>query len=121
MNTKLLAVFTAALIQLPVLSSTTFADADSDKLYNSARNQLGLIKYCIASGHISADATAGYEKIIAVLPVAADSAESDKYEAEGANGNSYDGTEPVSIEQIATATGSTIAAHCAQYEALTKQ
>lgn len=121
MNMKFLAVLAAAIIQLPVLSSVSLADAGNDQVYNSARNQLGLIKYCAENDHIPADVVAAYEKIIAVLPVASDAAISEKYEAEGLKGNSYDGEQTVSVEDIATATGSTIAAHCGQYEMLTKQ
>ena len=121
MNMKFLSVVAVALIQLPVLSSVSFADAESDQVYNSARNQLGLIKYCAENGHVPAETVDAYEKIIAMLPAASDVAESEKFEAEGVKGNSYDGTQTVSLEEITVATGSTVAAHCSQYEMLTKQ
>ena len=121
MNMKFLSVVAVALIQLPVFSAVSFADAQSDQVYNSARNQLGLIKYCVENGHAPAETVAAYEKIITMLPAASDAATSEKYEAEGVKGNSYDGSQTVSLTDIATAMGSTVAAHCSQYEMLTKQ
>lgn len=121
MKKKLLTTLTAAFIALPVMSSVSLADEQSDQVYNAARNQLGLIKYCAANGHVPAETVTAYEKIVAILPVASDATESEKYEAEGVKGNSYDGTQTVSVEEITTAMGSSVAQHCAQFESLTKQ
>lgn len=121
MKIKALPVLAATLFALPLLSSASFANEQSDQVYNSARNQLGMIKYCAENGHLPAEAVAAFEKIVAVLPVASDKAVSDKYEAEGVAGNSYDGIQVVSLKDISAGMGSSIADYCATYKSLIAQ
>lgn len=103
------------------LPATVLANDDADILYNSARNQLGLIMYCVGRGHTSAEAVGNYHRMIATLPAPSDKEKGDRFEHEGTLGNSYDGTSSVSIETIARGMGMTVADRCAQLEALTRQ
>ncbi|MGB3814609.1 MAG: hypothetical protein WA950_15425 [Shinella sp.] len=118
MNMKQFAL--CAITTLPLAASPVFAD-DTQLLVNSSRNQLGLIKYCVAEGHIASQAVEAYQKIVAVLPAPADAALADQYESEGEQGYSFDGNARVSMQEIADGTGTTIADRCAQFSALTAQ
>lgn len=113
------AVFSFAIISL--IPATVSANEDTDILYKSARNQLGLIMYCVGRGHISAEAVADYHALISKLPDPTNKTDGDLYENEGALGNSYDGATAVSIEVIASGMGITVADRCAQLAALGKQ
>jgi len=101
-------------------SSLALAD-DAQLLFNSSRNQLGLIKYCAAEGHISGDAVAAYEKITKMLPAPADVSQGDQYESAGEQGFSFDGETRTSLQDIATGTGMSVADHCNQFAALANQ
>lgn len=118
MNTKLLIL--CAIAAIPLAASPALAD-ETQLLHNSSRNQLGLMKYCAAEGHISNDAVEAYQKIVSVLPAPADTAQGDQYESEGEQGYSFDGNARVSMQEIADGTGTTIADRCAQFAALTAQ
>lgn len=120
MKNRYLALFSAATVPLMMLASAASAD-ETQQLYNSSRNQLGLIKYCVEQGHLSDDTVKAYQNIVSVLPTPASTTEGDAYEAEGAKGNSFDGSSGVSMEDIAQGTGMTVADRCASFEALTKQ
>ncbi|MCX2697558.1 MULTISPECIES: hypothetical protein [Ochrobactrum] len=110
------------LLSMPLIiaSSSAFAD-DTQLLFNSSRNQLGLIKYCATEGHISNDVVTAYEKMITMLPAPADAAQGDQYESAGEQGYSFDGENRTSMQDIADGTGTSIADHCAQFAALTNQ
>ncbi|MGU3575495.1 hypothetical protein ACLBWZ_08175 [Brucellaceae bacterium C25G] len=118
MHIKSLAVMLCA--PLIITSSLALAD-DTQLLFNSSRNQLGLIKYCAAEGHISKDVVTAYEKIIKLLPAPADASQGDIYESEGEQGYSFDGENRTSMEDIANGTGTSIADRCTQFTALTSQ
>lgn len=120
MKNRYLALFSAAAVPLMMLASVASAD-EAQQLYNNSRNQLGLIKYCVEQGHLNDDTVKAYQNIVSVLPRPASTTEGDQYEAEGAKGNSFDGSSGVSMEEIAQGTGMTVADRCASFEALTKQ
>ncbi|MFK4825733.1 hypothetical protein ACI0FM_13215 [Paenochrobactrum sp. BZR 588] len=121
MKAKITASVSAALVFIPLMSCISFADQQRDQVYNTSRNQLGLIKYCTENEHLPAEAVTAFQKMVAVLPVASDKSLSDKYEAEGAQGNGYDGAQIVSIKDIATAMGSDNDTYCSQYKSLINQ
>lgn len=120
MNGRIFTLCAAALLQMSVVAPAMAQD-DTQRLYNSSRNQLGLMKHCAEKGHIGAASVDAYRTIVNRLPPPANKAAGDVYEKEGAQGFSYDGSMRVSMEQIAEGTGQSVAAHCAQFEALTKQ
>ncbi|GLU29031.1 hypothetical protein Brsp01_42640 [Brucella sp. NBRC 12950] len=112
----------AVLLSMPLIITSSFAFADDTQLlFNSSRNQLGLIKYCVAEGHISDNVVSAYEKIITMLPAPADASQGDQYESAGEQGYSFDGENRTSMQDIANGTGTSIADHCAQFAALTNQ
>ncbi len=120
MKNRHLAFFSAATLPLMMLASAASAD-ETQQLYNNSRNQLGLIKYCVEQGHLNEDTIKTYQNIVSILPTPASTTEGDEYEAEGAKGNSFDGSSSVSMEAIAQGTGMTVADRCGSFEALTKQ
>jgi hypothetical protein len=66
-----------------------YAQVSSDQMemaYNSARNQLGILKYCQSAGHIDGAAAAVQTKLIALIPPPSDTAKGDAAEQEGAKG-----------------------------------
>ncbi|MFS8045964.1 pore-forming ESAT-6 family protein [Rhizobium sp. BR 314] len=70
-------------------AAPVFAQATSDQMemaYNSARNQLGILKYCQTNGHIDGSAIAIQTKMVALIPAPSDTAKGDAAEAEGAKG-----------------------------------
>lgn len=107
-------------VPLMLAPSLAFAD-DAQLLFNSSRNQLGLIKYCVAEGHISGDTVAAYEKITKMLPAPADASLGEQYESAGEQGFSFDGETRTSLQDIATGTGISVADHCKQFAALANQ
>ncbi|MBO1041141.1 hypothetical protein [Brucella pituitosa] len=118
MHSKSLAILLA--LPLIITSSLALAD-DTQLLFNSSRNQLGLIKFCATEGHISNDVVDAYAKMITMLPTPADTAQGDQYESAGEQGYSFDGENRTSMQDIADGTGTSIADHCAQFAALTNQ
>ncbi len=66
-----------------------YAQVSSDQMelaYNSARNQLGVLKYCQNAGHIDAAAVETQTKMIALILVPSDKTKGDAAEQEGENG-----------------------------------
>lgn len=120
MNTRYFALGAVATIQLMMLAPVALAD-ETQQLYNSSRNQLGLIRYCVEQGHLTDETVKGYQNILGMLPVPADTSEGDRYEAEGAKGKSFDGSSGVSMDEIAQGTGMPVADRCTSFRALTNQ
>lgn len=70
-------------------AAPAFAQATSDQMemaYNSARNQLGILKYCQSAGHIDGAAVDVQGKLIALIPAPSDKAKGDAAEQEGVQG-----------------------------------
>ena len=66
-----------------------YAQVSNDQMemaYNSARNQLGLLKYCQNAGHIDGDAVDIQTKMIALIPAPSDTAKGDEAQQEGEKG-----------------------------------
>jgi len=67
----------------------SYAQVSNDQMelaYNSARNQLGVLKYCQNAGHIDGAAVETQTKMIALLPAPSDTAKGDEAEQEGEKG-----------------------------------
>ncbi|KAA9368388.1 hypothetical protein [Ochrobactrum quorumnocens] len=109
-------------LSLPLIITSSFAMADDTQLlFNSSRNQLGLMKFCAAQGHIPNEVVHSYAKLIAGLPTPTDQAQGDEYERVGEEGYSFDGENRTAMQDIATGTGISVADHCANFAALTNQ
>lgn len=71
------------------LVAPAFAQASNEQMemaYNSARNQLGVLKYCQNEGHIDDAAITVQTKLIALIPAPADKAKGDEAEKTGEKG-----------------------------------
>lgn len=93
---------------------------DAAANYEAARNQLGVLKYCQAQGHIGADAAAIQEKMIAMLPPG-DVARGDAAEAAGAGGKVIAMGQEMTLEDGAKAQNTTVEALCQQMDGMMKQ
>ncbi|MGV1760190.1 hypothetical protein A6U86_24405 [Rhizobium sp. AC27/96] len=70
-------------------AAPAFAQATTDQMemaYNSARNQLGILKYCQTSGHIDGAAVDVQQKMLTLIPPPSDKAKGDAAEEEGQKG-----------------------------------
>jgi len=111
---------------LSVLGSTapSFAQTQADQLkvaYQAARNQLGLLGYCVDKGYTDGAAVEVQKKLIALIPAPADLSGAEAAEAAGRKGTiSAMGMEQ-NIEAIAKAQNGTPAAYCKQIGDLVKQ
>lgn len=94
--------------------------ADPAANYEAARNQLGVLKYCQAQGHIGPEAVAIQEKMIAMLPPG-DAAKGDTAEAMGAEGKVSAMGQELTLEAGATAQNTTVQALCQQMEGMMKE
>lgn len=96
------------------------APMDDDAAYESARNQLGILKFCEAQGHNDSTAVEIQEKLLTMLP-SGDAAKGDAAEALGAQGTvSAMGAEQ-SLQTAAEAQDTTVEALCQQMDALIQQ
>jgi hypothetical protein len=71
------------------LVAPAFAQASNEQMemaYNSARNQLGVLKYCQNEGHIDGQAATVQEKLIALIPAPSDTSKGDEAEKTGEKG-----------------------------------
>ncbi len=60
--------------------------AQMEMAYNSARNQLGVLKYCQNEGHIDGDAATIQTKLLGMIPPPADKTAGDEAEKTGEKG-----------------------------------
>jgi len=70
-------------------AAPAYAQITSDQMemaYNSARNQLGILKYCQSAGHIDGAALEVQAKMISLIPPPSDKAKGDAAEQEGEKG-----------------------------------
>ena len=70
-------------------AAPSYAQVSNDQLelaYNSARNQLGVLKYCQNAGHIDGAAVETQAKMLALIPAPSDTAKGDAAEQEGEKG-----------------------------------
>ena len=105
-------------------TAPSFAQSQADQLkvaYQAARNQLGILGYCVDKGYTDAAAVDVQKKMIGLIPAPADVSGGDAAEAAGRKGTiSAMGMEQ-NIEAIAKATNSTPAAYCKQIGDVVKQ
>jgi hypothetical protein len=102
----------------------SFAQTQADQLklaYQAARNQLGLLGYCVDKGYTDGGAVEVQKKLVALIPAPADLSGGDAAEAAGRKGKiSAMGMEQ-DIEAIAKAQNGTSAVYCKQIGDLVKQ
>ncbi|NTF46517.1 pore-forming ESAT-6 family protein [Rhizobium rhizogenes] len=70
-------------------AAPAFAQATTDQMemaYNSARNQLGILKYCQTAGHIDGAAVDVQQKMLTLIPPPSDKTKGDAAEQEGQKG-----------------------------------
>lgn len=110
---------------LSVLGCTapSFAQTQADQLKvacQAARNQLGLLGYCVDKGYTDGGAVEVQKKLVALIPAPADLSGAEAAEAAGRKGTiSAMGME--NIEAAAKAQNDTPAAYCKQIIDLVKQ
>ncbi len=93
---------------------------DAGMAYESARNQLGVLKFCQEQGHIDGTAVEIQEKLLTMIP-AGDAAKGDAAEEKGKTGTvSAMGAEQ-SLDAAATAQGSSVEALCKQMDTMIQQ
>ncbi len=115
-----------ALAAAALLSSAapSFAQSQADQLkvaYQAARNQLGILGYCVDKGYTDGAAVEAQKKMIALVPAPADLSGGDAAEATGRKGKiSAMGMEQ-DIEAIAKMQNGSPAAYCKQIGDLVKQ
>lgn len=105
-------------------AAPSFAQTQADQLklaYQAARNQLGLLGYCVDKGYTDGGAVEVQKKLVALIPAPADLSGGDAAEAAGRKGKiSAMGMEQ-DIEAIAKAQNGTSAVYCKQIGDLVKQ
>jgi len=105
-------------------AAPSFAQTQADQLklaYQAARNQLGLLGYCVDKGYTDGGAVDVQKKLVALIPAPADLSGGDAAEAAGRKGKiSAMGMEQ-DIEAIAKAQNGTSAVYCKQIGDLVKQ
>lgn len=108
-------------VGLTLTGSAVFAQADPDAAVSAARNQLGVLEYCQAEGHIEGEAVEIQQTMIGMLPAATDEAAAQAAYEKGQGGTvSAMGVEQ-SLAEAATAQSTDEAALCNQLAALVVQ
>ncbi|TXB68274.1 hypothetical protein FQV27_13055 [Paracoccus aurantiacus] len=97
-------------------------DAPSpDAAVSAAKNQLGVLEYCVAQGHIEGDSVEIQTKMMEMLPAAQDQAAVDAAYEKGKEGTvSAMGVEQT-LSDAATAQGADEAALCGQLAQMVEQ
>ncbi|MFV0293323.1 MAG: pore-forming ESAT-6 family protein [Paracoccus sp. (in: a-proteobacteria)] len=94
---------------------------DPDAAISAARNQLGVLEYCAAEGHIDNAAAEVQTKMLDMMPAAQDEAAVEAAYQKGKEGTvSAMGVEQ-SLADAATAQGSDVAALCGQLSTMVQQ
>lgn len=96
------------------------AQMDAGMAYESARNQLGILKYCQEQGHNDGKAVEVQQKLMAMIP-AGDVAKGDAAEAKGAAGTVSAMGNELSLADAAEQQQSSIEALCKQMDAMIQQ
>lgn len=111
---------TMAVAQEDATEAPAAPEFDAEMAYESARNQLGVLKYCQESGHIDGTAVEIQERLLTMLP-AGDAAKGDAAEEKGRTGTvSAMGSEQA-LEAAATAQNTTEEALCQQMDTMIQQ
>lgn len=93
---------------------------DADAAYESARNQLGILKFCQEQGHNDAKAVEVQERLLTMLPTG-DATKGDAAEAKGLEGTVSALGNEQTLEAAAAAQGSTVETLCQQMDAMIQQ
>ncbi|SDD96051.1 hypothetical protein SAMN05421538_103121 [Paracoccus isoporae] len=97
------------------------AAQDPDMAVSAARNQLGVLEYCQAQGHIDGAAIETQTELLAMMPAASDEAAAEEAYAKGQDGMvSAMGVEQ-SLADAASQQGADEAALCGQLASLVVQ
>lgn len=122
MNTKLHLALVAALMMGGTASAQTAAPAmpeagsdEAEMIYQSARNQLGVLKHCNQQGFIGEEAVATQEKLLGLIP-AGDVAQGDAAEEKGVGGTVVSMGTEMTLADGATQQSTTPEAMCKQME-----
>ncbi len=78
-------VFSSAALAVSLLALPVMAQ-DMDDTIAASQNQLGLLEYCEAQGHIDGTAVATQVKLMAMLPAPTDTAKTEAAYAKGKEG-----------------------------------
>lgn len=93
---------------------------DPAAVYEAARNQLGILKYCQEQGFTGEEAVASQEKMIGMLPEG-DIAAGDAAEQKGTAGTVSGGGAEIPLDEAASQQSTTVEAQCKQIEAAVNQ
>ena len=122
MNTKLHLALVAALMMGGTASAQTAAPAmpeagsdEAEMIYQSARNQLCVLKHCNQQGFIGEEAVATQEKLLGLIP-AGDVAQGDAAEEKGVGGTVVSMGTEMTLADGATQQSTTPEAMCKQME-----
>lgn len=122
MNTKLHLALVAALMMGGTAYAQTAAPAmpeagsdEAEMIYQSARNQLGVLKHCNQQGFIGEEAVATQEKLLGLIP-AGDTAQGDAAEEKGVGGTVVSMGTEMTLADGATQQSTTPEAMCKQME-----
>ena len=113
-------VFSSAALAVSLLALPVMAQ-DMDDTIAASQNQLGLLEYCEAQGHIDGTAVATQVKLMAMLPAPTDTAKTEAAYAKGKEGTvSAMGVEQT-LTAAATAQNTDVKALCGQLASLVEQ
>lgn len=122
MNTKLHLALVAALMMGGTAYAQTAAPAmpeagsdEAEMIYQSARNQLGVLKHCNQQGFIGEEAVATQKKLLGLIP-AGDTAQGDAAEEKGVGGTVVSMGTEMTLADGATQQSTTPEAMCKQME-----
>mgnify|MGYP001133964894 CR=1 FL=1 len=111
---------TMAVAQEDSTAAPAAPEFDAEMAYESARNQLGVLKYCQESGHIDGTAVEIQERLLTMLPTG-DAVKGDAAEEKGKAGTvSAMGAEQT-LEAAAAAQSTTEDALCKQMDTMIQQ
>ncbi|RJE82532.1 pore-forming ESAT-6 family protein [Paracoccus onubensis] len=104
----------------PAAEAPAAGAVDPAEVYEAARNQLGILKFCQEQGFSGEEAVASQEKMIAMLPEG-DADAGAAAEQKGAEGTVSGGGAEISLEEAASQQSTTVDAQCKQIEAAVNQ
>lgn len=107
-----------------VLASAALAQGQPDQMaiaYQSGRNQLGILGYCVEKGHVGADIVEVQRRMLGLIPAPADRSAGDAAETQGRKGTIAMMGVTQDLETIAKAQGGTAATYCKQIGDVVKQ
>jgi hypothetical protein len=104
----------ATLLAAPLLAAPALAQSDAAGSGASAANQLGELEYCQAQGHVPASAVAAQRIVVAHMPKTPADLTAAQAEAIGKQGKVMLGNRVMTLDDMASSHGTTVAALCQQ-------